>query len=145
MLIENVQDPHNLGALLRSAEGAGVDGVIIPKNRACQVNATVHRTSAGATEHLKISRVANLNQVIDKLKAMNVWIFGLDTTGDKKFNEVDLKIPLALVIGSEDQGLTQLTKKKCDFLVRIPLKGKVNSLNTSVAGAIFMFEVARYR
>lgn len=145
VLIENVTDPQNLGALMRSAEAAGVDGIIIPKNRACPVTATVHRVSAGACEHLKISRVANLNQVIDKLKEIGLWIFGLDATGEKKFTEVDLKGPLALVVGGEDEGLSALTKKKCDLIISIPLKGKVNSLNTSVAGALVMFEVLRQR
>lgn len=145
LLAENITDPQNLGAILRSAEAAGVNGVILPKNRCAGVTTAVHRVSAGACEHLKISRVANLNQAIDNLKKAGLWIFGLEATGREIYNKVDLKVPLAFVIGGEDEGISHLTKKKCDFLVKIPLRGKVNSLNTSVAAGIFMFEVLRQR
>ena len=144
LILDCVQDPHNLGAIIRSAEASGVDAIIIPKRRACQVNATVEKTAAGATSHIKIVRVTNLAQTIEKLKASGIWIYSVDMDG-ADYTKTDLKGKIALVIGNEGKGISRLVKEKSDFTVSIPMKGHINSLNASVAASILMFEAVRQR
>ncbi|HET9742025.1 MAG TPA: 23S rRNA (guanosine(2251)-2'-O)-methyltransferase RlmB [Terriglobales bacterium] len=145
LLLDGIEDPHNLGALIRSADGAGVDGVVIPERRAAAVNATVAKASAGASEHVKIARVVNLARTLDELKQRNIWIVGLDERGSSSYDQIDYKMDCALVLGAEGKGLHDLVRKKCDYLVSIPMMGQVPSLNVSVAGGIVMYEVARQR
>ncbi|MBV9073395.1 MAG: 23S rRNA (guanosine(2251)-2'-O)-methyltransferase RlmB [Acidobacteria bacterium] len=145
LVLDGIEDPHNLGALIRTADGAGADGVIIPERRAATVNATVVKTSAGAAEHMRIARVVNLARSIDELKEKNVWIVGLDERGQQPYDQLDYNMDCALVLGAEGHGLHDLVRKKCDHLVSIPMMGQVSSLNVSVAGAIVMYEVARQR
>jgi 23S rRNA (guanosine2251-2'-O)-methyltransferase len=145
LVLDEIEDPHNLGALLRSAECAGVHGVIIPKHHAAAVTATVAKTSAGASAHVPIARVTNVAQTLDELKQEGVWIVGTDSECDRPYYEHDYSGPLAIVVGNEGRGIRRLVKEKCDFLVRIPLYGKVSSLNASVAGAVVLFEAARVR
>lgn len=145
ILLDQIEDPHNLGAIIRSAEGAGAHGVVTLKRRAVGLTETVAKTSAGALMHLPVARVNNLNEVIRKLKEQRIWVFGLDEQGEMDFDKADYKIPLALVVGGEGKGLSRLVREGCDFLVKIPLYGRINSLNASVAAAIVMFEVARQR
>ena len=145
VVLDGIEDPHNLGALIRTADGAGADGVVIPERRAAAVNATVTKTSAGASEHVRIARVVNLARTLDELKQKNVWIVGLDERGKKDYDQIDYQIDCALVLGAEGHGLHDLVRKKCDYLVSIPMAGRVPSLNVSVAGAIVMYEVARQR
>jgi 23S rRNA (guanosine2251-2'-O)-methyltransferase len=145
ILVDEVNDPHNLGSILRTADAAGVHGVIIPKRRAVGLTAAVAKASAGAIEYVPVARVTNLGQTIDKLKEQGIWIVGADMDGDKNFYDADLKGPIGLVIGSEGEGVGRLIKEKCDFLVKIPMKGKITSLNASVAGAVLMYEVVKQR
>jgi 23S rRNA (guanosine2251-2'-O)-methyltransferase len=145
LALDGIEDPHNLGALIRTADGAGVDGVIIPERRAAAVNATVAKTSAGASEHVKIARVVNLARTLDELKEKAIWIVGLDERGGQNYDQVDYGMNCAIVLGAEGHGLHELVRKKCDFLVSIPMSGGVSSLNVSVAGAVVMYEVARQR
>ena len=145
VVLDGIEDPHNLGALIRTADGSGADGIVIPERRAAAVNPTVAKTSAGATEHVKIARVVNLARTLDELKARNIWIVGLDERGGKNYDEVDYNIDCAIVLGAEGHGLHDLVRKKCDYLVSIPMLGQVPSLNVSVAGAVVMYEVARQR
>lgn len=145
VLLDEIEDPHNLGALIRSAECAGAHGVVVPKHRSAPVNATVMKTAAGATEYIPIAQVTNLVAAIEELKKENCWVVGLDAGGTKLYNEVDYTTPLALVVGNEGKGIRRLVKEHCDFLVRIPLRGKIESLNASVAGAVVMYEVVRQR
>lgn len=145
LVLDEIEDPHNLGALIRSAECAGVHGVIIPKHHSSPITATVEKASAGATAYMPIAKVTNIAQTLDELKKSGLWILGTDADGDRPYYEADLDGPLALVVGNEGKGIRKLVKEKCDFLVRIPLYGRVQSLNASVAGAIVMFEVARVR
>jgi 23S rRNA (guanosine2251-2'-O)-methyltransferase len=145
VLLDGVEDPHNLGAIIRTAEGAGADGIIIPERRAVGVTATVARAAAGASEHLPIARVTNLGRTIEDLKARNVWTVGLDERSPKSYDQLDYKMDCALVLGAEGHGLHEQIRKKCDFLVAIPMLGKVPSLNVSVAAGIVMYEVARQR
>jgi len=145
LVLDGIEDPHNLGALIRSADGAGATGVLIPERRSAAVNATVAKTSAGASEHVKVARVVNLARALDELKERNVWIVGLDERGDRRYDEIDYHMDCAIVLGAEGQGLHDLIRKKCDYLVSIPMAGKVSSLNVSVAGAVVMYEVARQR
>lgn len=144
LILDEIEDPHNLGAIIRSAESSGVDAIIIPKRRACQVNATVEKTAAGATSHIKIVRVTNLAQTIEKLKASGIWIYSVDMDG-ADYTKTDLKGKIALVIGNEGKGISRLVKEKSDFTVSIPMKGHINSLNASVAASILMFEAVRQR
>jgi len=143
VVLDGIEDPHNLGALIRTADGAGASGIVIPERRAATVNATVAKTSAGASEHVKIARVVNLARTLDELKQKNVWIVGLDERGEKNYDEIDYNMDCAIVLGAEGAGLHDLVRKKCDYLVSIPMAGRVPSLNVSVAGAIVMYEVAR--
>jgi len=145
LALDGIEDPHNLGALIRTADGAGVDGVVIPERRAAAVNATVAKASAGASEHVKIARVVNLARTLDAMKERNIWIVGLDERGAKSYDEIDYNIDCTVVLGAEGHGLHDLVRKKCDFLVSIPMLGQVPSLNVSVAGAVVMYEVARQR
>ncbi|HZY10047.1 MAG TPA: 23S rRNA (guanosine(2251)-2'-O)-methyltransferase RlmB [Bacteroidota bacterium] len=145
LILDEIEDPQNLGALIRTAECAGVHGVVIPKHHAASVNQTVAKTSAGASEHLPVAKVINIATTLDDLKAKGLWIVGTVAAAEKYYTEADYTSPIALVIGNEGKGIRQLVKEKCDFLVKIPLYGKVESLNASVAGALVMYEVVRKR
>lgn len=144
VLLDGIQDPHNLGSIIRSGEAMGIDGVIIPKRRAVPVTQTVMKSSAGAANYLPVCRVANLANTIDVLKQAGYWIAGADMEGDPVFSQ-DLTGPIGLVIGSEGSGLSRLVKEKCDFLISVPMRGRINSLNASVAAALLMFEAVRQR
>lgn len=144
ILLDGIQDPHNLGSIIRSGEAMGIDGVIIPKRRAVPVTSTVMKSSAGAANYVPICRVGNLAATIDILKNAGYWIVGADMAGDACFSQ-DLTGPLALVVGGEGHGLSRLIKDKCDFLSSVPMRGQINSLNASVAAALLMFEVVRQR
>jgi len=145
LILDEIEDPHNLGALIRSAECAGIHGIVIPLHNAASVNSTVTKTSAGATAHLPIARVTNIAQTMDELKKAGVWIVGTEMESDILYDEHDYRGSLALVIGNEGKGMRRLVKEKCDFLVKIPMHGKIESLNASVAGALVMFEAAKIR
>jgi 23S rRNA (guanosine2251-2'-O)-methyltransferase len=145
VVLDGVEDPHNLGAILRTADAAGADGVIIPERRAAGVTGTVTKTSAGASEHLPIAKVTNIARTVEELKDRNVWTVGLDGRGKQTYDEIDYNMDCAVVLGAEGKGLHDLVKKKCDFLVSIPMLGKVPSLNVSVAGAVVMYELVRQR
>ncbi len=145
LLLDGIEDPHNLGSIIRTAETAGVHGIIIPKRRAASVNSTVSKVSAGAVEYMKIARVNNLNETINYLKKQGLWICGTDMNTDVIYTKQDYKMPLAVVIGSEGFGISRLVKENCDFLVKIPMKGKITSLNASVSAGIIMYEVLRQR
>jgi len=145
LALDGIEDPHNLGALIRTADGAGVDGIIIPERRAAAVNATVAKISAGATEHVRIARVVNLARTLDDLKEQGVWIVGLDERGRQSYDQVDYRMNCAVALGAEGHGLHELVRKKCDYLVSIPMLGGVSSLNVSVAGGVVMYEIARQR
>ena len=138
-------DPHNLGSIIRTAETAGVHGIIIPKRRAASVNSTVSKVSAGAVEYMKIARVNNINETIRYLKEQDVWICGTDMDTNTIYTKQDYKMPIAIVIGSEGFGMSRLVKENCDFLVKIPMKGKITSLNASVSAGIIMYEVVKNR
>lgn len=144
IILDEIEDPHNLGAIIRSAEGAGASGVIIPKRRAASVNVTVEKTAAGAASYMPVIKVTNLVQTIEKLKKEGIWIYALDMDGEN-YDTVDLKGSLALVVGNEGKGISRLIKEKCDFTVKIPMKGQVGSLNASVAASILLYEVVRQR
>lgn len=144
VLCDEIEDPHNLGAIIRTAEAAGADGIVIPKRRSASLNATVHKTSAGAASWLPVARVSNLSAAIDTLKENGVWIYGTDASGES-YTNVDLRGPVALVIGSEGYGMSRLIREKCDFLLRLPMLGKITSLNASVAAGIFLYETVRQR
>lgn len=145
LALDGIEDPHNLGALLRTADGAGVDGVIVPERRSAPVTATVAKTSAGASEHVRIARVTNLVRSLEQMKKKNVWVLGLDERGTPDYTDFDFKIDCVLVLGREGAGLHDLVKKTCDHLLRIPMAGQVSSLNVSVAGAVVMYEAMRQR
>lgn len=142
---DGIEDPHNLGALLRTADAAGVDGVILPERRSAPVTGTVAKTSAGASEHVRIARVTNLVRALEVLKKNNVWVVGLDERGTPDYMDFDFKTDCVLVLGREGAGLHDLVKKTCDHLLRIPMAGMVSSLNVSVAGAVVMYEAVRQR
>ena len=145
ILIDGVEDPQNLGAILRTVDAAGAHGAIIPKRRAVAPNETVAKTSAGAVEHVPIVRVNNLNDAIKTLKDSRVWIFGLDEEATVEMTKADFKDSVGLVLGGEGKGISRLVKENCDFLIKIPMFGKISSLNVSVSGAIAMYEVVRQR
>ncbi|WP_028991967.1 MULTISPECIES: 23S rRNA (guanosine(2251)-2'-O)-methyltransferase RlmB [Thermoanaerobacter] len=145
LILDEITDPHNLGAIIRSAEAFGVHGIIIPKRRAVGVNATVVKTSAGAVEHMKIAKVSNINNTIRNLKERGLWIVGTDVNGGKSFEEIDYDFPVALVIGNEGKGVSKLVLQNCDFVVKIPMKGKINSLNASVAASLLIYQVVSKR
>ena len=145
LILDRIEDPHNLGSIIRTAETAGVHGVIIPKRRAASVNATVSKVSSGAVEHVKIARVNNLNETIKYLKEQGLWICGTDGEAKTYYYNQDLKGPIAIVIGSEGFGMSKLIKENCDFLVKIPMKGKITSLNASVSAGIVIYEAVKQR
>jgi len=145
VILDGVEDPHNLGAILRSAEAAGADGVILPQHRSAALSATVVKASAGAASHIKLARVTNLAQFIESLKKKGFWIAGLDAGSNKHIWEVDLTEPTALILGSEGSGLHRLVKEKCDHVVSLPIRGVVSSYNVSVAAGIALYEVIRQR
>lgn len=145
IILDEIEDPHNLGSIIRTAECAGAHGIIIPKRRSALVNSTVVKTSAGATSYMKVARVNNLNETIEYLKEHNVWVYGTDMLGSSYYDEQDYKGGVAIVVGSEGEGMVRLIKEKCDFLIKIPMKGKINSLNASVSAAIVMYEVMKQR
>ena len=145
LILDGIEDPHNLGSIIRSAETAGVHGIIIPKRRAVGVNATVSKSSAGAVEHMKIARVNNINEVIRFLKEEGIWIVGTDGEAKTFYYNQDLKGPIGIIIGSEGFGMSKLVKENCDFLVKIPMKGKITSLNASVSTGIIIYEVVKQR
>src|ERR1700730_11470667 len=145
LALDGVEDPHNLGALLRTADGAGVDGVILPERRSAPITGTVAKTSAGASEHVRVARVTNLVRSLEQLKQKNVWVLGLDERGAPDYMEFDFRTDCVLVLGREGAGLHDLVKKTCDHLLRIPMAGMVSSLNVSVAGAVVMYEAMRQR
>ncbi len=144
VICDGVEDPHNLGAIIRSAECSGVHGIIIPKRRAVGLTATVAKSSAGALEHMRVARVTNIASAVDELKEKGFWIYAADM-GDMKYCETDFSGSVAIVLGSEGFGISRLVKEKCDFTVSIPLYGKVNSMNVSCAAAVILTEVARQR
>lgn len=145
VILDGIEDPHNLGSIIRTAETAGVHGIIIPKRRAVAVNATVAKTSAGAVEHVKIARVSNINDTIKYLKENGVWIYGTDGEAKNMYYNQDFRDSTAIIIGSEGLGISDLVKKNCDGLVKIPMKGKINSLNASVSAGIVMYEIVKQR
>ena len=145
VICDEITDPHNLGAIIRTAEVAGAHGVVIPRHRSSGVTAVVEKTSAGAVEHVLIAKVANLPSAMDELKQAGVWIYGTAADGSSELWKTDMSGPIALVIGSEGEGMGRLVTEKCDFLVSIPMFGKVNSLNASAAAAVVMFEAVRQR
>jgi 23S rRNA (guanosine2251-2'-O)-methyltransferase len=145
VVLDGVEDPHNLGALIRSADGAGADGVIIPDRRAAGLTGSAVKASAGASEHLPIARVTNISRTLDELKERHVWTVGLDERGTQSYDELDYNMHCAIVLGAEGKGLHDLVRRRCDLLVSIPMFGHVPSLNVSVAGGVVMFELARQR
>lgn len=144
VICDEIEDPHNLGAIIRSADACGVHGVIIPKRRGVSLTYAVGKVSAGALEYVPVARVSNLAQTIDELKTKGFWIYGADMDG-KRWDEQDYSGAVALVIGSEGKGISRLIKEKCDFIVSLPMRGKINSLNASVAAGILMYEVIKHR
>ena len=145
LILDGIEDPHNLGSIIRTAETAGVHGIIIPKRRAAAVNSTVNKTSAGAVEHMKIARVNNISDALEELKKQGLWICGTDIETNKYYYNQDLTGPLGIVIGNEGKGISDKVKKNCDFLVKIPMKGKVTSLNASVSTGIVVYESVKQR
>ena len=145
LALDGVEDPHNLGALLRSADGAGVDGILLPERRSAPLTGVVAKTSAGASEHVRIARVTNLTRSLEAMKKAGVWIIGLDERGTPDYTDFVFRGDCCLVLGSEGTGLHDLVKRTCDYLLRIPMAGSVSSLNVSVAGAVVMFEAMRQR
>jgi len=145
LVLDEIEDPQNLGALVRTAECTGVQGVIIPKHHSATVTSTVVKASAGATEYMAMAEVTNVVQTLDALKESGYWVIGMDMDGEKEYTEVDYSTPTAIVIGNEGKGIRRLVKEHCDQLVHIPLYGNIDSLNASVAGALVMYEVARQR
>lgn len=145
LILDGIEDPHNLGAIIRTAETAGVHGIIIPKRRACNVNSTVYKVASGAVEHMKIARVNNLNDEIKYLKDNDVWVHGTAVEASKYYYEENLTGAIAIVIGNEGKGMSNLVKENCDVLLKIPMKGKISSLNASVSAGIVMYEVVKQR
>ncbi|MEQ6376598.1 23S rRNA (guanosine(2251)-2'-O)-methyltransferase RlmB [Bacillaceae bacterium S4-13-58] len=145
LLLDELEDPHNLGSILRTADAVGAHGIIIPKRRSVGLTASVAKASTGAIEYVPVVRVTNLSQTIDELKEKGVWVVGTDAEGKEDYRELDGTLPLALVIGSEGKGISRLVQKNCDWMIRLPMKGKVTSLNASVAASLLMYEVYRKR
>ena len=145
VVCDELADPHNLGAILRSAECAGAHGVIIPKRRSVGLTATVAKASAGAVEYMKVAKVSNINNAIAELKEKGVWVFGTAAEGSVPMYKADLTGPTAIVVGNEGDGMSQLVRKNCDMLVHIPMKGRISSLNASVAASILLYEAVRQR
>lgn len=145
LILDGIEDPHNLGAIIRTAETAGMHGIIIPKRRSASVNSTVSKVSSGAVEYMKIARVTNITDSIDKLKKEGLWICGTDINTDKYYYNQDLTGPIGIVIGNEGKGISDKVKKNCDFLVKIPMMGKVTSLNASVSTGIIIYEALKQK
>jgi 23S rRNA (guanosine2251-2'-O)-methyltransferase len=145
IILDGIEDPHNLGAILRTADAAGAHGVIIPQRRAVGLTAAVSRASAGAVEHVPVARVRNVVQTLGDLRTSGVWTVGVDLTGHRNYTQADYQQPIALIIGAEGKGLSRLVKERCDELVSIPMKGRIASLNASVAAALVMYEAVRQR
>ena len=145
VVLDGVEDPHNLGAILRTADAAAADGVVIPERRAAGITGTVAKSSSGASEYLPVAKVTNIARTLEDLKAKGLWIVGLDERGKQRYDEVDYKMDCAIALGAEGKGLHDLVAKKCDFLVSIPMLGKVPSLNVSVAAGVVLYEVVRQR
>ena len=145
VVLDGIEDPHNLGAILRTADAAGADGAVIPERRAVGVTGTVVKASAGASEHLPIAKVTNISRTLEELKSKNLWTVGLDERGTQSYDSLDYKMDCAVVLGAEGKGMHDLVRKKCDFLISIPMLGKVPSLNVSVAAAIVLYEIVRQR
>ena len=145
LILDGIEDPHNLGAIIRTAETAGMHGIIIPKRRSASVNSTVSKVSSGAVEYMKIARVTNITDAIDKLKKEGLWICGTDINTDKNYYNQDLTGPIGIVIGNEGKGISDKVKKNCDFLVKIPMMGRVTSLNASVSTGIIIYEALKQR
>ena len=145
LILDGIEDPHNLGSIIRTAETAGIHGIVIPKRRAASVNSTVNKVSAGAAQYMKIARVTNITDTIERLKKEGLWICGTDINTDKYYYNQDMTGPLGIVIGNEGSGISEKVKKNCDFLVKIPMKGKVTSLNASVSTGIIIYESLKQR
>ena len=145
VVLDGVEDPHNLGAILRTADAAAADGVVIPERRAAGITGTVVKSSAGASEHLPVAKVTNIARTLEDLKAQNIWTVGLDERGAQSYESLDYNMDCAIVLGAEGKGLHDLVARKCDFLVSIPMLGKVPSLNVSVAAGVVLYEVVRQR
>lgn len=145
IILDEITDPYNLGSILRTADAVGAHGVIIPRRRAVGLTTAVSKASAGAIEYVPVARVTNISQTIEDFKKKNIWVVGTDSTGEKPYYEGDLKGPIALVIGSEGEGMGQLIMKSCDFIVNIPMKGSITSLNAAVAGSVVMYEILKQR
>lgn len=145
IVLDGVEDPHNLGAVIRTAEAAGANGIVIPERRAAGITPTVVKTSAGATEYLPIAKVTNISRALEEIKAHNIWTVGLDERAERSYDQLDYKMDCALILGAEGRGLHQHVREKCDYLVSIPMMGKVASLNVSVAAGVVMYEVAKQR
>ena len=145
VVLDGIEDPHNLGAILRSAEAAGADGVFLPRHRTAGLSATVAKASAGAVSHIKVARVPNIAQLVESVKKRGYWVVGLDAASDLSIWETDLSGPVVLVVGNEGSGLHRLVREKCDFVVSLPIHGKVSSYNVSVAAGIALYEVLRQR
>ena len=143
VLLDHLEDPHNLGAIIRTCEAAGIDGIVIPKDRSVSVNATVMKTSAGAVNNIRVAMVTNLKMAIDDLKAAGYWIIGTDMENSIDYRKIDYKGKVVIVIGNEGTGISRLVRKECDFMAKIPMYGKVNSLNASVASALIVYEAVR--
>ena len=145
ILLDELEDPHNLGAILRTADAVGAHGILIPKHRSCPLSSVVAKTSAGAVEYVPVARIGNVAQTLDGLKKQGLWVAGADMDGTENYYEANLTGPIVLVIGSEGHGVSRLTKEACDFIVKIPMRGKVNSLNASNAAAILAYEILKQR
>ena len=144
-ILDGIEDPQNLGAIIRTADASGVHGVIVPSRRAAGLTAGVAKASAGAVEYVPVARVSNLSQTIETLKKSNIWVIGIDPTGKSDYTKVDFSLPTAITIGSEGRGLSHLVKERCDYLASIPMRGKITSLNASIAAALVMYEAFRQR
>jgi 23S rRNA (guanosine2251-2'-O)-methyltransferase len=145
VVLDGIEDPHNLGAIIRTAHAAGAAAAVVPERRAAGLNETVAKTAAGALEHLPVARVGNISQALEQLKQRGFWIYGLDERGEEPYDRVDYAVPTAFVLGGEGKGLHQLVSRHCDFLIRIPMAGRISSLNVSVAAGIVLFEWRRRR
>lgn len=145
VILDHLEDPHNFGAIIRTCESAGVDGIIIPKNRSVSINATVMKVSVGALNNMKIVEVNNLSSTIDKLKKDGFWVYGTDMENSYEYTKIEYDTKVALVIGAEGNGIGRLVRDKCDFVVNIPMYGKINSLNASVAAGIIIYEIVRQK
>lgn len=145
LILDELEDPHNLGSIMRTADAAGAHGIIIPKRRAVGLTSTVAKASTGAIEHIPVARVTNLSRAVEELKERGVWVAGTDANGKQDFRQLDGTLPIGLIIGSEGKGMSRILRDKCDFLVQLPMIGHVTSLNASVAASILMYEVYRKR